>query len=122
MLPQASACSRFIAPLAALAFVACAASGARPAEPPTTSIVTTTGAAIDLPAKPTNGAPPVSAAPWSPLDGACIEGEPRGGLTDRVSCLESCRGFDDTAPMGSQCLSQYADCSVKCEAKFLRVP
>jgi hypothetical protein len=117
MLPQTSACSRFIVPLAALALVACAGSGARPAEPPTTSTTTTTGAAIDVPAKPT---PPVSTAPLSPIDGACIEGEPRGGLTDRVSCLESCRRFDDTATMGSECLSQYADCSMKCEAKFLR--
>jgi hypothetical protein len=122
MLPQTSACSRFIAPLGALAFVACAGSSARPADAPTTSITTTTGAAIDGSGKPATAAPPISAAPLSPLDGACSEGEPRGGLTDRVSCLESCRGFDDTAPMGSQCPSQYADCSMKCEAWFLRGP
>ena len=122
MLPQISVCSRFIAPLAALALIACAESGARPADPPTTSTTTTTGTTLDVPSKPMTSARPASAAPLSPLDGACIEGEPHGGLTDRVSCLESCRGFDDTAPMGSQCLSQYADCSMKCEAKFLRGP
>ena len=43
-------------------------------------------------------------------------------MTDRVSCLESCRGLDDTVPLGSRCLSQYADCSLKCESKFNRGP
>jgi hypothetical protein len=68
--------------------------------------------------------------------GACAESGPRsapaaspssqttttGASTDRVSCLESCHGYDDTVPLGSRCLSQYADCSLKCEEKFYRGP
>ncbi len=51
-----------------------------------------------------------------------MEGPPRGAARDRASCLESCRGYDDTVPMGSSCISQYADCNLKCEAKFNRMP
>jgi len=116
----------------ALALAACGGGSHQPASAPTApSQTTTTGATVDI--GPSAGAPPgiapsggtvtaTSPSPASPMEGACPEGEPRGGMTDRVSCLESCRGLDDTVPLGSRCLSQYADCSLKCEAKFFRGP
>ena len=111
----------------ALALGACGGGTYHRANAP--SQTTTTGATVDV--GPSAGAPPgiasapgtvttTSSSPASPMEGACPEGEPRGGMTDRVSCLESCRGLDDTVPLGSRCLSQYADCSLKCEEKFSR--
>lgn len=111
----------------ALALAACGGGSYRRANAP--SQTTTTGATVDI--SPTAGAPTgiesngatvktTSPSPASPMEGACPEGEPRGGMTDRVSCLESCRGQDDAVPLGSRCLSQYADCSLKCEEKFSR--
>lgn len=117
----------------ALALGACAERGPRtaPAASPS-SQTTTTGAIVDVgPSSP--GAPSgiqpnggttwsTSPSPASPMEGGCADGQPRGAATDRVSCLESCRGYDDTVPLGSRCLSQYADCSLKCEEKFYRGP
>ena len=111
----------------ALALAACGGGSYRPANAP--SETTSTGATVDT--SPTAGAPAgiepngatvtaTSPSPASPMEGACPTGEPRGGMTDRVSCLASCRGLDDAVPLGSRCLSQYADCSLKCEEKFSR--
>jgi hypothetical protein len=122
-----------VVPLAlalALALVSCRAEPYRRANSPLLpSQTTVTGATVDV--GPSPGAPSgiepnagstgtTSASPASPMEGACADGEPRGGTTDRISCLESCRGYDDMVPLGSRCISQYADCSLKCEEKFSR--
>jgi hypothetical protein len=116
----------------ALALAACGGTYRRANAPGQPSETTTTGAAVDVgPGSPDapSGVQPNSGSTWttspapaSPMLGGCPEGEPRGAANDRVSCLESCRGFDDTVPLGSRCISQYADCNLKCEAKFFRAP
>ena len=117
----------------ALALVACGGgAGGRAGAPNQPSETTTTGAEVDVgqgsPDAPTGVQPnggrtwTTSPSPASPMLGGCAEGEPRGAARDRVSCIESCRGYDDTVPPGSTCISQYADCNLKCETKFSRLP
>jgi len=68
---------------------------------------------------PTQGGMTVtSGAPASPMEGRCPEGSPRADATDREKCLDSCKGMDDTVPLGSRCISAKASCTSLCNQKF----
>jgi hypothetical protein len=124
----AVAAAPVLVPALALALAACGGSSRQANAPMETGQTTTTGAVVDVgnetPYAPSgigsNGAAAKadSLAPASPMEGACPEGPPRGAARDRTSCIESCRGYDDTVPLGSRCITQYADCTLKCEEKF----
>ena len=64
------------------------------------------------------GATVTSGAPASPIEGKCPEGSPRSDATDREKCLDSCKGQDDTVPLGSRCISAKASCTSLCNQKF----
>jgi hypothetical protein len=121
-----------LVPALALALAACAGSNRQANAPMESGQTTTTGAVVDVgnstPYGPSGignsgaAAKADSLAPASPMEGGCAEGPPRGAARDRTSCIESCRGYDDTVPLGSLCISQYGDCTLKCEEKFFRGP
>jgi len=109
-----------------LALAACGGSG-QPAKEPQ-SETRTTGVVVETgPASPGDpggissgsGGPTVtSGAPASPMEGECPRAKPP--LTDygRTECVKSCRGLDETVPVGSKCASQYESCTAQCNRKF----
>ncbi|MBS2015538.1 MAG: hypothetical protein JST00_21810 [Deltaproteobacteria bacterium] len=107
-----------IAALSASFALAC---GATPPAPSTTAPAGTGG--IGQGADPTGtfpvqGPTVTSGAPASPIEGKCREGAPSAAATDLEKCMDSCKGMDDTVPLGSRCISAKASCTSQCNTKF----
>lgn len=69
-------------------------------------------------AAPAQGSTVTSGAPASPMEGGCREGAPKSDAPDLAKCLDSCKGMDDTVPLGSRCISAKASCTSLCNTKF----
>jgi hypothetical protein len=97
----------------------------KPAKAPT-SMTETTGVSMEggpaAPGDPSGavpeGSPKVtSGSVASPMEGGCERGEPRADASDLESCIDSCRGQNETVPLGSACLSQWESCVKQCRAR-----
>lgn len=115
--------------LALASLVACRSGTQSPADPSTTSTTSTTApagtggigqGADPMGMFPVQGSSVTSGAPASPMEGGCREGSPRADARDLDACLDSCRGKDDTVPLGSRCISAKASCTSQCDQKFAK--
>ncbi|MDB4940524.1 MAG: hypothetical protein JWP97_58 [Labilithrix sp.] len=88
-------------------------------ETPTKVDPSSVGSPTPEPSGPADGVVPATAGPATPADGGnCKSGNPRGDAKTIDTCLDSCKGLDDTVPPGSRCISAKTSCAMQCRTKF----